>query len=167
TLYIEAIIRNLYEPKISEVQLQFIVGSLLTELMNHPESINAYSRNSYEKTIMNTVLKYVVKDYKEGSLQVLSKKLHLPDYKVCKIIKAITGKTFKELVQGERLKIASELLESTSIPILDIMIEVGYENITYFYKIFKIRFNCTPKEYRSKMQNRLNKTTKQDINIIP
>ena len=34
------------------------------------------------------------------------------------------------------------------MPITQIIEEVGYENLTYFYKIFKAKYNMTPKDYR-------------------
>ena len=127
-----------------------LVGLLLTELMKHPEYIETYQANSYEKLISSTILKYIACSYQEGSLAVLSGQLHLPDYKVCKIIKKQTGQTFKQLVQNERLKNAVHLLKSTHLPVTDIMLEVGYENMTYFYKIFKNEFQMTPHVYREK-----------------
>ncbi|HRM89934.1 MAG TPA: helix-turn-helix transcriptional regulator, partial [Thomasclavelia ramosa] len=57
--------------------------------------------------------------------------------------------TFKQLIQEERLKAAANLLKTTSLPIVEIMQEVGYENITYFYKIFKEKFKITPSIYRN------------------
>ena len=52
-------------------------------------------------------------------------------------------------IQEERLKAAANLLKTTSLPIVEIMQEVGYENITYFYKIFKEKFKITPSIYRN------------------
>lgn len=147
--YIESIITSLYVPQLNNsLELKLLVGLLLTELMNHPEYIETYQANSYEKLISSTILKYIATSYQEGSLAVLSEMLHLPDYKVCKIIRKQTGQTFKQLVQNERLKNAVYLLKNTHLPVTDIMLEVGYENITYFYKIFKNEFHMTPHVYR-------------------
>lgn len=149
--YIESIITNIYEPQLNNsLELKLLVGLLLTEMMNHPESIETYQANGYEKLLGSAILKYIVTHYKEGSLAVLSEQLHQPDYKICKIIKKQTGKTFKQLIQSERLKAAVHLLKTTQLPITDIMIEVGYENMTYFYKIFKNEFHMTPHLYREK-----------------
>ncbi|HCK3395609.1 TPA: AraC family transcriptional regulator, partial [Clostridioides difficile] len=30
---------------------------------------------------------------------------------------------------------------------------VGYENLTYFYKIFKNKYGITPKEYKKNIKN--------------
>ncbi|MEG0593171.1 MAG: AraC family transcriptional regulator, partial [Coprobacillus sp.] len=136
--YIESIITSIYEPKLyNELELKLLVGLLLTELMNHPEDIESYTGNSYEKIIGSTILKYIALHYQDASLSDLSKIIHQPDYKICKVIKKQTGMTFTQLLQEERLKAAEKLLKSTDMSMLDIMQEVGYENISYFYKIFK------------------------------
>ena len=44
--------------------------------------------------------------------------------------------TFKELLQEKRLNKAKQLLNETDISIVEIISLVGYENLTYFYKIF-------------------------------
>ena len=147
--YIESIIIHLYEPRLhNDLELKLLVGLLLTELMNHPECIETYQSNSYEKLLSSTILKYIATSYQEGSLSTLSKQLHQPDYKICKIIKRQTGQTFKQLIQEERLKATCQLLKTTQMAVTDIMVEVGYENVTYFYKIFKDKYHMTPHDYR-------------------
>lgn len=147
--YIEAIITNIYEPKLNNrLELKLLVGILLAELMDHPESIEAYSLDIYEKLVMSSILKYISIHYREGSLTQLSNEIHIPNYKICKILKKSMGKTFKQLVQDERLKVCVKLLKTTNMPITNIMYEVGYENMTYFYEIFKKEFQMTPHEYR-------------------
>lgn len=146
---IEDLIQHVYQPSFNQsLTLKLTMGLLLTELMNHPEDIEAYTGNSYEKILSGTVLKYIDLHYQEGSLRQLSATIHQPDYKICKIIKKHTGLTFKQLVQKVRLQHATLLLKTTNISIAEIMEEVGYDNITYFYKIFKERYHLTPKQFR-------------------
>lgn len=155
---IEYIIDNVYRPQFNnELTLKLSVGLLLTELMQYPECIESYTEDTYDRFLHNSILKYIKINYREGSLAVLSNMLHQPDYKICKIVKKSTGKTFKQLIQDERLDNTVKLLKSTKLPINEVMEEVGYENITYFYKIFKERYQMTPHEYRNTVvvQNRI------------
>lgn len=156
---IDSILTIIYEPKVygelelqlyDEIELRLLVGLLLTELMNHPEDIESYTGNSYEKILGGTILKYIALHYRDASLIKLSKIIHQPDYKICKIIKKQTGRTFVQLLQEERLKVTEKLLKSTDMLIIDIIQEVGYENITYFYKIFKEKNHLTPQQYKRK-----------------
>lgn len=148
---VEEIITNVYRPQVNNVFiLKMRIGLLLAELMNHPEKVETHAAESTEKLLSISILNYIYADYKEGSLQVLSEKINIPDYKICKVIKKHTGKTFKQIVQEVRLKNTIDLLKTTKMTIVDIMEEVGYENITYFYKIFKAKYGVTPHEYRNK-----------------
>lgn len=147
--YIDSIITNIYEPSLNnEIELKLLVGLLLTELMNHPECIESYTGDSYEKVLGSSILKYITLNYRSASLLELSSILHQPDYKICKLIKKQTGMTFTQLLQEERLKVTERMLKSTNMPMNDIMEQVGYENISYFYKIFKKKYLITPHKYR-------------------
>lgn len=147
--YIESIIINLYEPHIyNDIELKLLVGLLLTELMNHHDSIDSHTNDSYEKVLSSTILKYIVTNYQKGSLQELSNMINQPNYKICKIIKKYTNQTFVQLLQDEKLKAAQKLLTTTQLTMQDIIQEVGYENISYFYRIFKEKYRMTPQLYR-------------------
>ena len=60
--------------------------------------------------------------------------------------------TFSRLLQEERFKEAIRLLETTDLPIGDIIITVGYENTSFFHNQFKERYHCSPFRYRKMIQ---------------
>jgi AraC-like DNA-binding protein len=64
------------------------------------------------------------------------------------LIRRRTGRTFTELVQERRLNQAAWMLANTRQRVSDIALSVGYENISYFHRIFARRFGCSPKDYR-------------------
>ena len=49
-----------------------------------------------------------------------------------------------------RLNLAAELLRITDATVLDIAGRVGFDNLSYFNRLFKRRYGMTPREYRSK-----------------
>ncbi len=64
------------------------------------------------------------------------------------------GKTFTELVQESRLNAAASLLSlrsKRSHLIADIATQCGFNNVSYFNRMFKQRFDKTPREYRAQM----------------
>ena len=63
-------------------------------------------------------------------------------------IRRRTGRTFTELTQERRLTQAAWLLKNTRQKVSDIALSVGYENISYFHRIFARRFGLSPKKYR-------------------
>ena len=67
--------------------------------------------------------------------------------RISRIFKDFSGVTIAEYISEVRLKKAAELLENTQISVYEIIEKIGLANESYFYKIFKARFRCTPKEY--------------------
>ena len=55
---------------------------------------------------------------------------------------------FSQLLQEERFREAIHLLETTELPVGDIIIAVGYENTSFFHNQFKERYHCSPFKYR-------------------
>ncbi|MCH4207673.1 MAG: AraC family transcriptional regulator [Solobacterium sp.] len=147
---IEAIIMNLYRPQSNGAfRLKLLVGLLLADLMQKPELAESYSQAGSDSLLSASILEYIVTDYREGSLQKLAGQLKQPEYKLARTIKKSTGQTFKDLVQQVRLEKAAQLLHSTDMSISDILYEVGYDNRSYFYRIFKERYHLTPSDYRN------------------
>ena len=93
---------------------------------------------------------YIEENYKNGTLNELAEQLHQSVSSLSKNIKKATGYTFKELLQEKRLSKSKNLLETTDLSIKWIIEEVGYDNISYFYRIFKEKYGMTPKAFRSK-----------------
>lgn len=64
-------------------------------------------------------------------------------------LKNYTGQTFSSLIQNIRLSRAAEMLKQPDRSVTAVMEEIGYSNITHFYKIFEKKFHMTPAEYRN------------------
>lgn len=67
---------------------------------------------------------------------------------VSKLMREVTGNTCTELLQNRRLKKARDLLENTSLTVLEICGAVGYSNSSHFYRLFEKEFGCSPLAYR-------------------
>ncbi|MHC5534575.1 AraC family transcriptional regulator [Priestia megaterium] len=104
--------------------------------------------NSYSHTKTIEILQYIEKNYRACTL--VSTAIHFnfnPNY-LSTLIKKATGKSFKELIQTEKLKYSSFLLANTDIPVYEIANKTGNGNLSFFYKKFKNYFGVTPQEYR-------------------
>ena len=86
--------------------------------------------------------------YKDGELTSLAARLHCDLTWLSRAIRRLSGCTYTELVQKKRLNQACFLLRSTALSVLDISMAVGYENFSYFHRIFKQTFGQTPRQYR-------------------
>ena len=70
--------------------------------------------------------------------------------KVNEVLKAELGMTFTAYVKKLRLTEAARLLtENPAANVSEVAYSVGYGNISYFNKLFKEEYGCTPKMFKS------------------
>ena len=82
------------------------------------------------------------------SIADMAKEAGLSQSHFMKFFKNTMGTSFVYYLNEYRLTMASRLLISSDSSILAIASEVGFENLSYFNRIFKKRFGQTPREYR-------------------
>jgi len=71
---------------------------------------------------------------------------------VSRTIRRCFGHTATQYVNDLRLQYAARQLRMTSDPILQIAGDAGFENVGYFYRRFKQRFETTPRRFRLREQ---------------
>lgn len=67
---------------------------------------------------------------------------------ICRLFKKHLDTTPNQYVNKLRLQYAENLLLNTSLEIIEICLEAGFENLSNFYKHFKEQFNTTPHQVR-------------------
>lgn len=126
---------------------QATMGLLFLQLLNCMDKMETGEAGK-ERQLVAQVLSYVEEHYRNGELNELAARLH---YDVCWLsreIKRRTGKTYTGLVQAKRLSQAAYLLRTTAMGVMDVSMAVGYENVSYFHRIFREKYGLTPREYR-------------------
>lgn len=157
---IEKMIVEMMNPHIlSETAVKFYMGLLITELMKQSYMIDSSLEGTFDHQIMLEVLNYIEQDYSNAALEVLANQLNLQGYSLSKMIKQQIGKNFKELLQQKRIDEAKKQLRYSRLSIEEIAKDVGYQNVSYFYRLFKSIVGCTPSYYR-KQQIELQDRTK-------
>ena len=124
---------------------QMTMALLFLLLMGHTDTLETENR---EEAAIFRVLQYVESHYADGSLAELAKLLHYDISWLSREIKQKTGKTYTQLLQEKRLAQAAFLLKTTNRNVSDISASVGYENISYFHRIFAAAYGRSPKHYR-------------------
>lgn len=66
-----------------------------------------------------------------------------------KIFKKHTSMSIHEYINNKRLQEAEKLIINSSLPIIEIATRVGFNNVTYFNRLFKKTFNFSPSTYRN------------------
>ncbi|MEH7255455.1 AraC family transcriptional regulator, partial [Neobacillus niacini] len=121
----------------SESAIKLYMGLFMIELIKNSDKVERKEEASFQHYLIVESLKYIEENFKDASLYELADQLNQSHYGLSKTIKKATSHTFKELLQERRLIKAKELLEATDMPILSMIEQVGYDNISYFYRIFK------------------------------
>lgn len=138
--------RIAFELRIKIKLLEFILFFYENDLCSKAENDSSSARTSMQ---IRTITNYIEDYYGEKILlSDLAKSANMSVYHMAHIFKKATGKTPNEYINDYRLAMATDKLLHEDIPILEIAMECGYNNISYFNRIFKERFNITPKEYR-------------------
>ena len=129
---------------------QTTMGLIFMYLIESVQYVEMRLPNQYENMISMTTLDYIEQKYRTATLTELCGRLHLPMHVLSKMIKKSTGFNFKELLQRKRLNKAVELMCETDLPVSDIIAAVGYENNSYFHRVFKEHYHMTPRAFRVK-----------------
>jgi AraC family cel operon transcriptional repressor len=103
-----------------------------------------------DSNIFSEILNYINSNYKDLNLKTMSEHFNYNSDYIGKLIKKVTGKNLKDLVKEQRIKETEYLLKNTDMSVLNIISEVGYSNVSYFYKQFRDEFGITPDEYRKR-----------------
>ena len=64
-------------------------------------------------------------------------------------IKALTNIAPNDFLRTYRLKRAAEMLTSTPFSLSEVSDQTGFSSYSYFSKVFKKQFGCSPKDYRA------------------
>lgn len=127
---------------------QATMGLLFTELAHDTERLEKSSL-TFEQDLILKVLRYIEQNYRDGQLGQLCAQLGFDVYWLSRAIKKMTGMNYKDILQRKRLYQAARLLLNTRAAISDISIAVGYDNTSYFHRIFREYYKVSPKEFRN------------------
>lgn len=128
---------------------QTTMGLLFLNLLNCLSEVELPKDNASSNLIL-FVYQYIEENYKSGELRELAALKHYDVFWLSKEIKKQTGFTYSELIQQKRINQACYLLTNTPMNVNDIANAVGYENISYFHRLFKKALNMSPYEYRKR-----------------
>lgn len=109
-----------------------------------------------------SVLRFIASNYtnSELDLECVVKGTGANRNKVNEVLKAELNMTFTGYLNKLRLTEAARLLaENNSATVAEIAYSVGYANVSYFNRLFKEEYGCTPKSFRLVATERPSSTT--------
>ena len=109
--------------------------------------IKASDKNS---EVVKNAVQFISQNYNQPiTLEDTARHVHLNPSYFSTLFKQSFGSSFKEYLNYIRIEESKNLLTNTNYPIIDIAIAVGFDNQSYFSKVFKKHTGLTPKQYRN------------------
>ncbi|MTI63614.1 helix-turn-helix domain-containing protein [Methylophaga sp.] len=82
------------------------------------------------------------------AIQLTLDQANIPSRTLKRRFKNATGSTLIDYLQNVRIEAAKRLLEQTQLPVDEISIDTGYEDASFFRRLFKRRTGLSPSQYR-------------------
>lgn len=134
-------------PKNRRTLSQQTMVLLFLQLMDNTDRIHM-AGTSWEQDLVLKLLNYIDGEYQNASLSEFASRNSIDIYTLGRLIKKRTGNTFTDLLATLRMDQAAYLLAHTQLPVADISLSIGYENTSYFHRLFQKTYGCTPRQYR-------------------
>ena len=119
--------------------------------------VNRYMESLFEfsdarhSNLIHRCIQYIGTHYGEKiTLEETAKIVYLSAPYLSRIFKEETGSTFNDYVTTVRIEKAKQLIRQGDLRLSDIALMVGYEDQSYFTKVFRRVVGCSPSEFRKK-----------------
>lgn len=104
--------------------------------------------------VIEKVQIYMQRNYRKNITQdFIASLFYLNRSYLSTLFKSRTGEKFIDYLNDIRIEHAKEMLEETPQKIDQIAVAVGYDNIKYFFRVFKKKTGTTPEKYRNNVHH--------------
>ncbi len=116
----------------------------------YAEQFNGKLIDKMDKELMDKILSLLSQnlDNEEYNQDALSADLSISRVQLYRKIKTLTDRTPADFIRNYRLQEAERMLRTTNKTVQEIMVDCGFHNKAYFYRVFAKVYHCPPKEYR-------------------
>lgn len=135
--------RNVYGREMVAAEMVLLFCELLRQFRD--TDLRADSSGGTETL---RILRYIEQNYTDITLKQTAEQFGFSPTYLSERIHHNTGRTFKKLVVLQRMSAAYFRIANSSDAIADIAAEVGYANLSYFYRKFEETYGFTPGDVR-------------------
>lgn len=145
----KGVVRSLLIQGLVHVILALEIQQHADDLENPNQQTGSLSKR--EMDIVQDVSRYINKDFENQiTINQLYNQFGLSPSKLQEGFKLLHGNTVTEYIREVRIRRAEDLIKNTDMNISEVVYSIGLTSRSYFSKIFKERFDCTPSEYKRK-----------------
>ena len=156
--YVKKLSKAKYADNLSE--LLYFEGICVLILASHIEQYRSETSGKFNSTklikreiqsIMSLADRIVEQPEQQYTVQLLSNDSGLSAAKLQEGFKFLYQRTVADFIRNARLEKAEKLIRETDMNVSEVVYSVGLTSRSYFCKIFKQKFKCNPKSYKSKL----------------
>jgi transcriptional regulator GlxA family with amidase domain len=110
-------------------------------------------RTPHADAVVRACEDWLTVNYARGdAIRQVTERSKIPERTLKRRFKSATGMTLIDYLQNMRVEAAKHVLESDSTPVDEISVAVGYEDASFFRRLFKRRTGMTASQYRRMFQ---------------
>jgi len=129
---------------------------MLSELAPEARACNRSETSSVDTTKierLKTVILYMQQHFHRPlRITELAEQIPMSEGQFCRFFKKMTRQTPIEYLNAYRIRQAAEMLRVSDRKIAAIALDVGFDHISYFIKVFRKTMQCTPSQFRQNMK---------------
>lgn len=145
---INGLCSHLFFEGIVYIILSLKIQHFTTDQARSPE--NECSLTKQECMAVKKVSEYILQNPEEPfSVETLCIRSGLSPCKIQEGFKMMHGRTVADFIRNVRVEKAEELISKSDMNISEIVYSIGFTSRSYFAKIFKRKYNCSPKTYQN------------------
>lgn len=123
---------------------------LIIKIFRYKDREDTKNHSIKNKQLVDSAIKYLKENYNSDiKLEDMAMRSFVSKNYFSKLFKETTGINFSDFVQKLRIDGACNLLKTTDMNVTDIAYEVGFNDIKFFYEVFKKITSKTPGQYRN------------------
>lgn len=135
-----------------EMAVSMLIKKIMLSFYRHDSQGMLRLKEQGELLRLKPVLDYV-EAHLGDKIQVeeASRIANISYYYFVKFFKKVMGMSFLEYVNYKKIKKAERILLTKDVNVSQVAESIGIPNMAHFYKVFRKYNNCSPNEYRRKM----------------
>lgn len=145
-------IDNLMESvdKAAEYLDEKVLTDMLEDIIQYLTPVKQEVPTGTMKNIVHQIAAYIDEHYyEELSLAALAKRYHIESSYFSKVFRQEMGENLILYITKTRIEKAKEYMKNSAVNLTEIAFMVGYDDYTYFSRVFKKNTGQSPREYRS------------------